>query len=81
MTSVKVAVRCRPFNEREKNFESSCIITMDGNGTTIKNPANGEVKQFAFDYSYWSHDGFDVEPNGYMRPKPGSNYTDQAKVF
>jgi len=40
MTSVKVAVRCRPFNEREKNFESSCIITMDGNGTTIKNPVS-----------------------------------------
>jgi hypothetical protein len=40
MTSVKVAVRCRPFNEREKNFESTCIITMDGNGTTIKNPVS-----------------------------------------
>ena len=38
MTSVKVAVRVRPFNQREKNFESHCIINMDGQTTTIKNP-------------------------------------------
>ena len=50
MTSVKVAVRCRPFNEREKNFESTCIINMDGNGTTIKNP----VSNFSFDGRLWS---------------------------
>ena len=40
MTSVKVAVRCRPFNDREKNFESTCIIKMDGKTTYIKNPVS-----------------------------------------
>ena len=40
MTSVKVAVRCRPFNDREKNFESTCIIRMDGKSTFIKNPVS-----------------------------------------
>jgi len=40
MTSVKVAVRCRPFNEREKNFESTCIITMQDKTTYIKNPVS-----------------------------------------
>lgn len=40
MTSVKVAVRVRPFNQREKNFESECIIKMEGNTTYIKNPVH-----------------------------------------
>jgi hypothetical protein len=26
----------------------------------------GEVKKFSFDYSYWSHDGFDELPNGVL---------------
>ena len=39
MTSVKVAVRVRPFNEREKAQASTLIIDMDGKSvTTIKNP-------------------------------------------
>lgn len=38
MTSVKVAVRVRPFNTREKNFQSECIITMDDKITKIRNP-------------------------------------------
>ena len=41
MTSVKVAVRVRPFNEREKAQNSSSIIGMDGKKlTTIKNPVS-----------------------------------------
>ncbi|CDW74930.1 chromosome-associated kinesin klp1 [Stylonychia lemnae] len=54
---------------------------MDGGTTTIRNPETNEVKEFAFDYSYWSHDGFDEEANGYMRPSSDSNYADQDKVF
>ena len=39
MSSVKVAVRVRPFNEREKAQASTLIIDMDGKSvTTIKNP-------------------------------------------
>ncbi|CAN7994335.1 unnamed protein product, partial [Ixodes pacificus] len=37
MASVKVAVRARPFNQREINMESGEIIQMDGNKTTILN--------------------------------------------
>jgi hypothetical protein len=40
MTSVKVAVRCRPFNDREKNFDSTCIIKMQDKITFIKNPVS-----------------------------------------
>ncbi|XP_077075259.1 kinesin-like protein KIF1B isoform X5 [Siphateles boraxobius] len=55
--SVKVAVRVRPFNSRETNKESKCIIQMQGNSTTILNPKNPKEgpKSFSFDYSYWSH--------------------------
>lgn len=36
MSSVKVAVRVRPFNNRERSKECKCIIQMSGN-TTGKN--------------------------------------------
>ena len=58
--AVRVAVRVRPFNQREKDRDATCIIRMEGAKTTIINPATNEEKDFAFDYSFWSHDGFDV---------------------
>lgn len=36
---------------------------------------------FTFDHAFWSHDGFEAQPDGYLRPGPGSNYTDQQKVW
>ena len=33
MSSVKVAVRVRPFNSREINKNSKCVVTMEGNKT------------------------------------------------
>ncbi|CAB3378477.1 Hypothetical predicted protein [Cloeon dipterum] len=60
MSSVKVAVRVRPFNNREVSRECTCIIEMSGNTTTICNPklppgSKEAIKSFNFDYSYWSH--------------------------
>eukprot|EP00048_Salpingoeca_helianthica_P001914 m.52729 g.52729 ORF g.52729 m.52729 type:complete len:981 (-) comp11792_c0_seq1:836-3778(-) len=79
--SVRVAVRVRPFNSREKARNAFSIITMKDKSTTIKDPNNAEnVKTFHFDYSYWSHDQFIEEPNGYLRPA-GSVYADQKRVF
>ena len=63
--SVKVAVRVRPFNRRETEANSKCIIRMKGPVTTIINPDDGVESDFAFDYSYWSHDGFDTDDTGY----------------
>ncbi|XP_042194889.1 kinesin-like protein KIF1A isoform X1 [Callorhinchus milii] len=56
-SSVKVAVRVRPFNSREISRDSKCIIQMSGNTTTIVNPKQPKeaLKSFNFDYSYWSH--------------------------
>jgi len=61
MTSVKVVVRVRPFNNREISRDCKCIIEMNDNTTVITNPkappgSKEAVKPFNFDYSYWSHD-------------------------
>ncbi|XP_037888412.1 kinesin-like protein unc-104 isoform X3 [Glossina fuscipes] len=67
MSSVKVAVRVRPFNSREVGRESKCIIEMfDGTTTAITNPkvpsnSSEAIKRFNFDYSYWSHDPKDPD--------------------
>uniref|UniRef100_A0A2R5LHZ1 Kinesin-like protein unc-104 n=1 Tax=Ornithodoros turicata TaxID=34597 RepID=A0A2R5LHZ1_9ACAR len=66
MSSVKVAVRVRPFNNREVSRDCSCIISMTGNTTVIVNPKlppgckEGANKSFNYDYSYWSHDPTDA---------------------
>ncbi|XP_067934246.1 kinesin-like protein KIF28 [Watersipora subatra] len=81
--AVKVAVRCRPFNQREKDRNAKCIINMNGQNTTIANPdtPKEEPKTFAFDYSYWSHDGFTEDSEGVLNPIPGSKYASQQIVF
>ena len=58
--NVKVAVRVRPFNAREKQRNARCIVDMHENTTILYNPSlpSEEPKKFSFDYSYWSHDGF-----------------------
>ncbi|XP_025115263.1 kinesin-like protein KIF28P isoform X3 [Pomacea canaliculata] len=80
--SVRVAVRVRPFNQREKDRKATLIIQMQGNMTTIQNPdSKEEPKKFSFDYSYWSHDGFKEQAGGILEPLPGSNYASQQIVF
>ncbi|XP_069992039.1 kinesin-like protein unc-104 isoform X11 [Penaeus vannamei] len=64
MSSVKVAVRVRPFNNREISRECKCIIEMAGNTTSIVNPkappgSKDATKSFNYDYSYWSHNPAD----------------------
>lgn len=65
MASVKVAVRVRPFNQRELDMDAKLIIQMKGKMTGILNSkANARdesirYKEFTFDHSYWSHDDED----------------------
>jgi len=57
-------------------------IRLKGSQTTISDP-NAPEKQprkFAFDYSYWSHDGYKEEENGYLTPA-NDRYADQKRVF
>uniref|UniRef100_A0AAQ5ZDX0 Kinesin motor domain-containing protein n=1 Tax=Amphiprion ocellaris TaxID=80972 RepID=A0AAQ5ZDX0_AMPOC len=63
MSSVRVAVRVRPLNKREKQLSSKVVIHMKGNTTTIHKPPpvrldqlKDSVKSFSFDFSYDSSD-------------------------
>ena len=60
---VRVAVRCRPFNAREAQLGSPCVLRMNGRDTTITNPVTGAETTFTFDYSYWSHDRDSLPPD------------------
>lgn len=51
--NVKVAVRVRPFNQRELDAKSKLVVAMEGNQTILTNPKTNEEKKFAFDFSYW----------------------------
>jgi len=75
--SVKVAVRVRPFNQREIDLNCDVCVDMQGNTTILKNPEdpNAEPRKFTFDYSFWSHDGFETKEDGYMVPA-SSKYHD-----
>eukprot|EP01062_Namystynia_karyoxenos_P053964 TRINITY_DN4404_c0_g1_i2.p1 TRINITY_DN4404_c0_g1~~TRINITY_DN4404_c0_g1_i2.p1 ORF type:complete len:999 (+),score=382.62 TRINITY_DN4404_c0_g1_i2:152-2998(+) len=57
--SVKVAVRMRLFNGREKSADATRIVRMhqeeQGSKTFITNPDTGEERHFSFDYSFQSH--------------------------
>ena len=77
--SVKVGVRVRPFNSREKERESECIISMIQNQTKIKDEL-GQEKTFTFDHSFWSHDGFEATETGYLKAVD-DRYADQQYVF
>ena len=78
--SVKVAVRVRPFNTREKDNNSVCCIEMNQTQTTIKDEL-GQPRTFTFDHSFWSHDSYIELENGYLSPDSSGKYTDQNMVF
>ncbi|KAL0868865.1 hypothetical protein ABMA27_007210 [Loxostege sticticalis] len=78
MASVKVAVRVRPFNQREKDMGAKLIVQMDAKKTrllTVKNSkeqndgGREKFKDFTFDHSYWSFDSDDKQ------------YASQEQVF
>uniref|UniRef100_A0A3Q3AB52 Kinesin-like protein KIF16B n=1 Tax=Kryptolebias marmoratus TaxID=37003 RepID=A0A3Q3AB52_KRYMA len=79
MASVRVAVRVRPMNRREKDLTAKCIIRMEGTRTFITNlkiPDNvagdsmrERIKTFSYDFSYDSMDG------------GSSSFVSQEKVF
>ncbi|XP_077342055.1 kinesin-like protein KIF16B isoform X2 [Lithobates pipiens] len=79
MASVKVAVRVRPMNRREKDLEAKFIIEMEGKKTTITNmklpdgitgdSGRERTKTFTYDFSYFSADS------------KNANYISQEWVF
>ena len=82
-SAVKVAVRVRPFNAREKSEGAELCVSMEGNMTKVFNQQTSYEKEFFFDYSYWSHDGFVEDPETGILNKDSatSKYADQQTVF
>jgi len=56
--NIIVAVRVRPFNQREKDLGCKCVVQMDSNSTYLDCGTEGR-KTFNFDFSYWSHNADD----------------------
>ncbi|XP_055849547.1 kinesin-like protein Klp98A isoform X1 [Episyrphus balteatus] len=64
MSSLKVAVRVRPFNAREIDMDALSIVEIEGNKTRLYKPRTLTTRDagrenhfdFTFDYSYWSFD-------------------------
>ncbi|TNN32688.1 Kinesin-like protein KIF16B [Liparis tanakae] len=79
MASVRVAVRVRPMNRREKDLTAKCIIKMDATKTSITNlkipdgigadSTRDRTKTFTYDFSYDSTDC------------KSSSFVSQEKVF
>jgi kinesin family protein 13 len=77
--SIVVAVRVRPFNQREKDLQTKLCVRMKDN-TTVLIDEFGNEKAFSFDYSFWSHDGCREEEDGYLSPV-SEHFADQRKVY
>ncbi|ESU44246.1 Kinesin-like protein [Giardia duodenalis] len=58
VTGVKVAVRVRPFNAREKKEAAKLCVDMPGGGKVVLRDAGAKKPEtaFVYDYAYWSHD-------------------------
>ncbi|XP_051265774.1 kinesin-like protein KIF13B isoform X2 [Dicentrarchus labrax] len=64
VSNVKVAVRVRPMNRREKDLKTKCVVEMQGNQTVLhpaitnmnKGDPRSQPKVFAYDYCFWSMD-------------------------
>lgn len=85
--NVRVAVRVRPFNNREKQRNAKCIIEMQDKTTVLFNPndSNEKPKKFTFDHSYWSNDGFKLLNDQIAVADPthpnGSKFSDQNRIY
>ena len=64
-SSVMVAVRCRPFNQREINQEEEKIVVIKENGYAALKPPDDSMplREFNFDYTY---DDDSVQPTVYQ---------------
>lgn len=78
----------RPFNARELEAKAQLVVKMNSATTTLlpppiegKTDKKVENRDFTFDYSYWTHDGFYTDDSGFNHPNAGSNYAGQAKLF
>ncbi|NWV77197.1 KIF14 protein, partial [Dasyornis broadbenti] len=68
-SKVIVAVRVRPFSNREKTENSFSVISMSCSETVVQNPSTNQVYSFSYDFSFWSFD------------KGHPNFASQAMIY
>ncbi|NWI35872.1 KIF14 protein, partial [Picathartes gymnocephalus] len=68
-SKVIVAVRVRPFSNREKTENSFPVISMSGSETSVQNPSTNQVYSFSYDFSFWSFE------------KGHPNFASQAMIY
>jgi len=56
--AIKVAIRVRPFSQREKDMGATCVIEMEGASTVVTSVE--PHKTFTYDFSYWSFNPTDA---------------------
>lgn len=86
MSSIKVAVRVRPFNGRERDNGSTCCVSMSGQSTTIYKPPDKDSNPSANNH----HDANQIEDTKksftfdhsyWSHKKDDPNYASQDKVY
>lgn len=50
--NVKVAVRVRPFNQREKKLKTTLCVKMNNKTTLLVDENDEELNKFNFDYCF-----------------------------
>uniref|UniRef100_A0A8C0HG58 Kinesin family member 14 n=1 Tax=Chelonoidis abingdonii TaxID=106734 RepID=A0A8C0HG58_CHEAB len=55
-SKVTVAVRVRPFSDREKKEKAFQVVSMSGLETVVRHPETKQVYDFIYDFSFWSFD-------------------------
>ncbi|ETO00525.1 hypothetical protein RFI_36916 [Reticulomyxa filosa] len=61
--NIKVAVRIRPLNAREKQKESKVIVKVQGNSLWLTDPTKNADKKFDYDFVYQSFDANNCATN------------------
>lgn len=89
MSSIKVAVRVRPFNGREKEAECSCCVSMSGQSTTLHKPTTDNQENVipSHNSSQQQHESNKEEKksftfdHSYWSHRADNNYATQEKVY
>ena len=80
--NIKVAIRVRPFNQREVDLKTDLCVKMTPKQTFLLNDSGETDRTFAFDHCFWSHDDFTSDATGYNNPSSkASPYADQKLVY
>lgn len=66
--NIKVAIRVRPFNNRELDLNTDLCIKMTDTQTHILDEEGKLQRTFTYDHCFWSFDGFVKDDKGYFSP-------------